>query len=321
MIRVGLVGAGFMAETHLEAYRNGDDATVAAVASPNTADSFVAEQGIDAETYADVGAMLDNGNVDAIDVCSPTPTHRRYVEAALERELPVLCEKPIAGTLADARAMARAADEAEVPLMIGHVLRFFPQYRTARESVQSGDIGAPGVARARRLSPFPEWGHGDWYRTGSGGPLVDLAIHDFDFLRWTFGEVERAFARSTDAEDPHVHAVLRFENGAVGHVEGSWAQPEGTDLESELELAGEDGLIELGDGAPLVHKTAGGRTVESPLAAGGYRRQLEAFAECVREGTDPPVTADDAIEALRIALAARQSVADGDPVAVREVGP
>lgn len=309
-----------MADRHAEAYAGIEDATIAAVASPNTADEFVAERNLEAGTYADATEMFDDADIDAVDVCTPTPTHRRFVEAALDRGLDVLCEKPIAGAIADANAMAAAADESTGELMVGHVLRFFPQYVTAREIVKRGDIGEPGVARARRLSPFPEWGHDDWYRDGSGGPLLDLVIHDFDFLRWTFGDVERVFARSTGSGRPHVHTTLRFENGAVGYVEGSWAQPDGTELTTELELAGSDGLFELVDApASLVEKTDAGATVESPLAVDGFQRQLAAFVDCVRDDDDPPVTAADAIEALRISLAAKRSVDTGTPVAIAEV--
>lgn len=324
MARIGIVGSGFMAETHVDAYASIDEANVVAVASPNTADSFVAETGLEAETYRSADELLDGADVDALDVCSPTPTHRPCIEAAAERGIDVFCEKPLAGSLEEARAAADAAADGDVTLMVGHVLRFFPQYEQLRRAVEDGRIGAPGVARARRLSPFPEWGHGDWYadRDRSGGVLLDLAIHDLDFLRWVLGDVERVFARRSvwDAGE-HAHATLRFESGASGYVEASWGLPSSQELTHSMELAGDDGLLEFdGDRAAITTMTEAGTTAASPVAADGYRRQLEAFLESVRTGNEPPVTVEDAIASLRLALAAIESASAGRPVAPEEVG-
>lgn len=323
MVRIGMVGSGFMAETHLDAYSGIDGAEVVAVAAPNTAEEFVDERGLAAEAYGSVEELLDGATVDAVDVCSPTPTHRPVVTAAAERGVDAFCEKPIAGSLDDATAIEEAVSEAGITLAVGHVLRFFPQYERARETVESSGIGDPGVARARRRSPFPSWGHGNWYadRDRSGGVLVDLAIHDLDYLRWVFGDVERVFARrSVWTEGEHGHVTLRFENGAAATVDASWGLPPGQELDSSFELAGDDGLVEFdGDAAALTVRTEEGTLVTNPVAADGYRRQLAAFVECVERESEPAVTADDAIAALRLSLAANRSAETGQPVAPAEV--
>lgn len=323
MVRIGLVGSGFMAETHADAYASIDAAEIVAVASPNTAEEFAARRELDVETYTSAEDLMDTAAVDVVDVCSPTPTHRPLVEAAADRGLDVFCEKPIAGTLADARAMADATTDAGVAFMVGHVLRFFPPYAEAKGIVQDGGIGDPGVARARRLSEFPSWGHGDWYedRDRSGGVLLDLAIHDIDYLRWVVGEVERVFARRSVWErGEHAHATLRFEDGAVGHVEASWGLPPDQELSHSLELAGDDGLVEFDGGeAAVTTRTADGSDVASPVARDGYQRQLAAFVDSVETGDEPPVTAQDAVETLRVSLAANRSAEEGRPVAVEEV--
>jgi len=223
----------------------------------------------------------------------------------------------------DARAIADVAADAGITLMVGHVLRFFPQYERARDVVEGGGIGDPGVARARRLSPFPSWGHDDWYadRGSSGGVLVDLAIHDLDYVRWVFGEVDRVFARrSVWEEGEHGHVTLRFENGAAAYVDASWGLPPGQELTQSFELAGSDGLVEFdGDDAALTFRTAEGTQVTNPVAKDGYRRQLEAFVESVETRSEPSVTAEDAIAALRLSLAANRSAETGRPVAPEEV--
>jgi predicted dehydrogenase len=332
MLRVGLVGSGFMAGTHLDRYRGMDDARVTAVAAPNTAAGFVESNGLggEVEPFADAETMLDAGVVDAVDVCSPTPTHRSVVEAAAGAGVDVLCEKPLALTLADARAIADAAADAGITLMVAHVLRFFPAYRAIERSIADGSVGEVGTVRARRVSPFPDWA--DWYADPdrSGGVFHDLAIHEFDFCRWVVGDVERVFARTHRGErHRRGHATLRFENGAVGYVEAGWDRPPGSDLESEFEAAGDEGLVEYDSttGTPLTIETRDGGDDEADgsdpappaVERDGYRRELDAFVRAVRADEAPPVSVEDAIEAVRLSLAARRSAERGEPVAVAEV--
>lgn len=323
MVRIGIVGSGFMARTHLEAYTGIENADVVAVASPDTADEFVAEHDLNAETYTAGTDLFEDADVDAVDICTPTPTHRELVEAAAKRGIDTFCEKPLAGSLGDALAAAEAIDEAGIRFMVGHVLRFFPVYERIKATVDAGGIGDPGVVRARRLSHFPDWGHENWYanRTKSGGALVDLAIHDFDFLRWVFGPVDRVFARSDGSREEWTHATLRFESGVVGYVEASWAHPKSVGLASELEIAGDDGLIEYDstDDEAVILATDTERTVTNPVGKDGYRRELAAFIDGVERGTDLPVDAADAIESLRLAKAAAESAERGMPVAPAEV--
>lgn len=319
-MRVGIAGAGFMARTHLRRYDE-MGVEVAAIASPSGPDATVEEFDLATETYTDVARMVERCDLDYLDVCTPTHTHLPIVRTAADAGVDVFLEKPIATSLADASEVADLVREANLTCMVGHVVRFVPPYRRAREL----DIGAPGVARARRLSPFPDWGSSEWFADPekSGGLFVDLAIHDLDYLRWCWGPVDRVFARSSgDSRSPHGFVTLRFESGAVGYVEASWAQPSSRALTYELELAGNDGLVEFSseDGEPYVEWTEGGTTVERPLVRDGYRRELEHFVGCLESGSEPDVTVDDAIDSLRLALAARRSAASGDPVSPTEVG-
>jgi UDP-N-acetylglucosamine 3-dehydrogenase len=323
MPTVALVGTGFMARTHLDRY-DAMDVEVVGVASRSDPSPFVDERGLDASTYSDPEWMCDDLDPDFVDVCTPTDTHRSLVETAAEAGCDIFVEKPIAGSLRDAEAIAETVDRAGVTCMVGHVLRFFPEYARAREIVDDGGIGTLGVARARRLSPFPDWGSDDWYadRERSGGVFLDLAIHDLDFLRWLFGDVAHVFARRRLHEgQEHGFVTLRFKSGAVGYVEASWAQPDGRALTSELELAGDDGLIALdsADVAPVLAFNDDGVTTTNSLARDGYRRQLDHFVDCLSAGTDPAVTAEDAVSALRLSLAAEASAKRGCPVSPAEV--
>jgi len=330
MTRIGLVGTGFIATQHASAYADIDDADIVAVASTSeTSDEFAADHTDGAESYRSFERLLSDADPDAVDICTPTHTHRELVESAVEAGVDVLCEKPIAPTLEDAVAIADLIQGGDVTFMIGHVTRFWPSYLELKRQIDSSEIGDPGVIRARRISPFPDWGSDDWYTDPdrSGGVLVDLSIHDFDYLRWVFGEVREVFVRSTTVDGPdspnsHAVAVLEFERGGIAHVEGSWAQPEGRPFGFEIEVAGDEGLLEFDGSAarPFELYADEDSTVIDPADERAMRNQLEHFIECRRSGADPRVSATDAVEALRIAIAARESARRGEPVTVREVG-
>jgi len=327
MLRIGIVGTGTMGTTHAERYRRMDGVEVVAVANRSGADEFVAEHAPGATAVEGGRRLIETADIDAVDVCTPTPTHRDLVTAAAERGLPTFCEKPLAGTIEDARAIVDAVERADVPFVVGHVVRFFPAYARIREAVEAGTIGQLGVARTRRLSPFPDWGSDDWYadEAASGGVLVDLAIHDVDFLRWLFGDVDRVFARTTPTEDGgHAHATLRFASGAVGYVEASWSHPAEDGLRTAVELAGDGGLIEYDSTeATPIRATVDGDPVAGldMLDRDPFRRELDEFVECVERGVDPStVSTPDSVEALRVCLAARRSAERGRPVDVEGVG-
>lgn len=330
MVRIGLVGRGFMASVHALRYAEMDGVEVVAVTSPSGPVEFAADYADDAAAYDDAVEMYDSETLDAVDVCTPTHTHRELVVPAVERGLDVLCEKPVERTLTDAQAIADAVADAGVTFMPGHTLRFFPEYVKARERVMAGDVGSPGTARTLRQSPFEE--KTGWFADDekSGGVLLDLAIHDFDFLRWTFGEVERVFARRQRWDDhEYALATVRFESGAVGHVDARWPRRPELPFVTQFEISGDEGLLEFDseDVAPIeVRSTANGSAperdpIDEPLERDPYRRELEAFVDCVRSDEEPPVTVDHGLEALRIALAALESADRGTPVAPEEVSP
>lgn len=321
MVAIGIVGTGFMARTHATRYATMDDVSIDAVVSRSDADTFVDEYAPGARVFDSVEALCGEG-IHAIDVCSPTNTHAEIVTLAAESGIDVLCEKPLTRTLEEARALADVAAEAGVTVMPGHVLRFFPAYARAKSLVDAGEIGAAGVARARRLSPRPDWGAGDWFddRAKSGGVFLDLAIHDLDFLRWVWGEVEHVFARCAHA---HGTVTLRFESGAVGYVEASWAQPTSRELTSEFELAGDEGLIEFDGTASDPYRcfTNDGQHVPDPyMREDGYYRELRHFVDCLQSGTTPDVTIEDGITAMRLSLAAIESAERGRPVDPAAIG-
>lgn len=332
MTRFGLVGAGGMAGVYADRIADIDGAEVTAVASPNSAESFVAEHAPGATAYADAETLCEEADVDAAAVLTPTHTHPAVVETAADHGLGIVCEKPLARTLEGARAVADAVESAGVPFLTAHVTRFFPEYVAAKERVEDGAIGTPGVLRARRA--FGYEGARGWFddHEKSGGVLLDLAVHDFDYLRWVFGGVEHVFTRHVEWEREGRSEVsltlLRFESGAVGHVEAWWVEVPGVPFTTAFEFAGDDGLLEFeNDVRPVrefgpdgVHVPRDPVGDDLPLRRDGYRRQLEHFVDVVAGEADPAVPVEEGVASMRVSLAALESAERGVPVAPGEVG-
>ncbi|MFC7007287.1 Gfo/Idh/MocA family protein [Halalkalicoccus salilacus] len=200
-----------------------------------------------------------------------------------------------------------------------------------REGTRTGAGGRHRFARKRPNAP-PVTVRGEERlvprRREERGVLLDLAIHDFDFLRWTLGPVEHVFARRQQWDDhEYALATLRFESGAVGHVDARWPNRPELPFVTEFELAGDEGLLEFDseEVSPIdVLSTTDTEEpqrdpIDEPLEKDPYRLELEAFVDCVRSGTEPPITGSDGVNALRIALAAIESAETGRRVAPEEV--
>ncbi|MCL6443294.1 MAG: Gfo/Idh/MocA family oxidoreductase, partial [Alicyclobacillus sp.] len=319
MLKVAVIGAGTMGTVHSDAYVRMADAELVGIVDVRAEAGEKLARARGTQAYTSLEALLDAVDPDVIDVCVPTYFHRTYVEQIASLGKHVICEKPIARTLEDARAMIEACRQAGVQLYIAQVVRFFPEYRRARDLVVSGALGNIGTARTARVGSFPHATE-NWYANlgRSGGVLVDLVVHDFDFLRWCFGDVARVYAKTQAgrdlAESDHAFVSLRFQNGVIAHVEGSWAYPSG--FWTEFEIAGQHGLIrhQSDTSRPLWSsfrargtESSGVAVPESPLAVGQYQLELEHFIACIQGQAEPIVTAEDGYKALEIALAAQTS--------------
>lgn len=332
MKRVGIVGAGLMGGWHAARWRQLPVELVGVYDhTTSNRERWVSQFG--GRAFGDMASLLEA--VDIIDICTPTFAHKAGVLAAAEAGKPVICEKPIARTLTDARMMIDACERAGVALCIGQVVRFFPQYVAAKAALASGELGRPGVLRTIRAGTFPRPTPETWYNSfdKGGGVIMDLAIHDLDFARWCFGEVERVFARgltfSGGSMRDHALITLRFQSGALAHIEGSWASPPSS-FRTALELAGSEGLLEWDslDPAPF-HATLKAtddaaqkvpQSADNPLAAEDdpYYLELKHFLEVI-DGRDAlRVTPEDAYMALKLSLAAIESVRSGRAVTLAD---
>ncbi len=325
-MKIGIAGTGFMGETHAAGWAE-TPATIAGFVGGTPAGARPLADRYKAKVYPHFEAML--ADVDVVDICTPTHLHHPQVLQAAAAGKHIVCEKPLARTLPDAQEMIATCDAAGVKLLVAHVVRFFPEYAQAKATVASGEIGQPAVIRLTRGTFRPKKPVDNWFTDfeKSGGMMLDLMIHDFDYARWIAGEVESVFAKNITSAKPDAPidyglAILKHRSGAITHVEGSWAYPPPL-FRTRLEIAGSDGWLNHDSdkntaiGMHLRQPQGEAPDVPipgSPLTENPYATQLKAFYDALANNADVPVTAADGLAALQIALAAIESTQTGQPV-------
>ena len=327
-MRVGIVGVGFMGTTHAAGWeKTGAQLAGMAAETVETARQLAGQYGV--KVYPDLAAMLPE--IDAVDICTPTHLHLDMVLQAAAAGKHIVCEKPLARTVNQCREMLAACRQAGVQLLVAHVVRYFPEYALARQLVTEGQIGRPGVLRLTRGSYRPRKPEGNWFldEEKSGGILMDLMIHDYDYARWIAGEVESVYARKIEPGKAtgvdYGLVILRHANGALSHISGSWAYPPPT-FRTGFEIAGDAGLIEFSseDTAPiknLIIRSLQGEAPDvglpsSPTSESPYTTQIKEFYAALNEGKPVRVSPQDGLAAVQIAEAAIQSAKLGQAISI-----
>lgn len=330
MVRVALLGCGTMGKTHAQCYRFLQDVKVVAVCDIRTEKAQEIASLLGCDAVFSFEALNLGYTYDVLDICLPTYLHAEYAIAAMNTAKHVFCEKPIALCLEDAERMIQTAKENAVVISIGHVLRFFPQYVQAVRTVEEGRLGTVRLIRTSRNQAFPPWSWEHWYQDTekSGGPEIDLAIHDYDWILHNFGPVQRVYAKNLSRNGQmHSLAILRLANGTIAHVEASWALPKGIEFRTTFELIGTEGELcyDSSKDCPLKVQVSDDEknpiSYDNPLNDGAnpYCAELKAFFDAVQMGTKPPVSVEEAKQALRLSLAVLESAKTGTVVKLQEV--
>ncbi|MEI6846333.1 MAG: Gfo/Idh/MocA family oxidoreductase, partial [Candidatus Firestonebacteria bacterium] len=240
MQKVGIIGFGKMGRKHFESFKRIPGVSICGVydIDPNKA----RESGV--KTCLQPSELIKG--CDIICISTPTDTHKQYILEALEAKKPVFVEKPLCRTMEEAEEIMKAVKKNKVKFMVGHVVRYFNQYAALKKTLDDGCVGKTAVARITRCSRFPKASN-NWFnsREKSGGVILDLMIHDIDFLIWCFGDVERVYAKDISwgkiQNIDYALAILRFKNGVIAHLEASWAHSGG--FRARVEFAGTEGLV------------------------------------------------------------------------------
>jgi predicted dehydrogenase len=326
-MKVGIAGAGFMGITHAAGWAATTAQLTSVVAETAEEATPLAAQ-YNLKVYANFAAMLPE--VDVVDICTPTHLHHTMVVQAATAGKHIICEKPLARTVTQAQEMVAACREAGVQLLVAHVVRFFPEYALTKAAVDEGQIGHPGVLRLYRGSYRPKKPVGNWFldEAKSGGIMLDLMIHDFDYARWIAGEVASVFAKKVTTGHPQAPidyglAILTHQSGALSHIAGAWAYPPPT-FRTSLEIFGDAGLIQFDstETAPILNliRSQGDAPdvalPSSPVAESPYTTQIKEFYAALNGEKTARVSAKDGLAAVQIAEAAVQSAVSGQAVSL-----
>jgi predicted dehydrogenase len=317
-IGVGIIGFGFMGKAHAAAYEaaatSGFDCRVVAVADPRGKESTTDAAAVrDTTVYTSAERLLADERVRLVSICTYTDTHAPLAAAALKAGKHVLVEKPVSLESETVRALRdEAAAHQGLVCIPAMCMRFWPGWDWLAATIKDGSLGAVRSATFTRLSAGPAWG-GAFYNdhARSGGALVDLHIHDADFVLHAFGEPG---AVSSAGGTTHVTTLYHFENGP-SHVaaEGAWDLAPAAGFRMRFLVNFERGTAEfdLSRTPSLVLHTAAG-TQPVPLESGtGYDGEVRHVLNVIAEKEKPRATLDDALAVTRILEAERTSLEQG----------
>ncbi len=321
MIRIGLIGCGFMGSMHANCYRAIEGVTVTAVADirPEKAAAAAALSG--AVIYKTGEELIRSAEVDAIDICLPTFLHASHALLAMDKVRHVFIEKPVCRNVAEGEALLKKQAETGANVQVGQVMRFWDEYTYLKELIDSGRYGKVTGAMFRRISPRPTWGWENWLANEerSGGAALDLHIHDTDYLLHAFGKPQDVISvtNTVGETDSYICSTFRYP-GFVAVVEGGWDFPGGLPFEMSFRVSFERVTVMLSPAGFFVYPIEGG--VETPVLEkaapvksadaggnisdlGGYYRELVYFTDRIAAGEKSlRATLPEAVESVRFVL-------------------
>ncbi len=327
-LRIGVIGLGWFGEIHCETIVGIPNLELAALCTrrPDRLGEQAKKFGVK-KTFTDYRAMLADKEIDAVSIVTMWDQHTEPAVEALAAGKHVFLEKPMASTVADCYKIMAAAKKSKGILQIGHICRFNPRYRMAKQAIDEGRIGKIVALQSRRNIPAA------WTPTilEKIGPIVGDAIHDTDLMLWFTGDrVASAYAQTVSVRGlkyPDIgQTMYRFKGGASATLETVWCMPEKTpfDIDERMSIIGTEGIIHVQDTFPnlgIVDKSR----LHSPdttywpmfdgVRGGALRAEFEYFVDCALKGKPPEIgRPEDAAAALEATIAAEESARTGKVV-------
>jgi len=320
-INVGLIGIGAMGRTHFGCYRNNPHANITAICDiderkrtgewstlsyniGSEISDLVDVSGISVyESYAD---LIADPSVDLVDICLPTPLHASTTIEALRAGKDVFCEKPMAWDVDECNDIERAVNETGRKLMVGHCLRYWPQYVAAREIIRGGEFGDWRYASFHRSGGAPNWSWNNWLITGSqsGGVVLDMHIHDVDAALWWFGRPQSIHAAGVaiGALPTTVDSTWRYKGDKTVALHGSW-DLNGGPFRYGFKVVLERGSLwfDSADSSPNLNLVSNDEVDVFPVyEESAYQLQLDDLVDCLRRGSalihGTPKASSEAVE-------------------------
>ena len=336
MLKIGIVGLGFMGKMHFGCYKSHKNVEVVAICDADAkqlkdtsgvkGNISGAEQDLDLSNislYSDLSRMLAEEKLDAVSIASPTFLHAPQTIEALNAGLHVFCEKPMALNSSDCGKMNVAAKEAGKTLQIGHCIRFWPEYVQAKEIIDSQKYGKVLVATFQRLSLTPTWSWDNCFLDGkrSGGAMLDLHIHDTDFVQYVFGMPSSVFSRGVVGPSQDFdHCVTQYlydekeskHYSSVITAEGGWIMSPGFGFEMSFKIMLEEATLIYSSAQEATFRIypKDGEMVKPDIPEGdGYSFEIKHFVENISGKKVPSViTPEQSADSVKIIEAEKESI-------------
>ena len=336
-MRVAVAGLGFMGRIHLGCWAGCRGVSVTAACDPDRTAfnagarkkgnirQFAGEPDIEnVRFYQSYDGMLETERPDIVSLAVPTFLHADLAVKAIESGSHVFCEKPMALSLRQCDRMIDAAEKSGKELMVGHCIRFWPEYRWLKDVLFGGEYGRVLTARFSRLSAAPAWSSGGWLANTaqSGGMALDLHIHDSDFVQYTFGmpAAVSSHAVTIGGRMDHIDTRYIYDDERLITAEGSWLASPSFNFRMGFSvlMEGASAVYDCSRGPALTVYPRQGHRFQPKLGGGdGYRREIEYFAAVVSgRAIERAITPRQSRESVRIVTAETESAASGKVVRI-----
>lgn len=332
-LKVGIIGAGRIGQVHAKSITyHIPQAEILAVSDiyVEGAKKLAEELGIP-NYYEDYHEILNNPEIDAVLVCSSTDTHADITIEAAKAGKHIFCEKPVDLTVDKIKAVIDAVNKAGVKLQIGFNRRYDHNFAQIKDLANKGKIGNLQTIKITSRDPEPP---PISYVKVSGGIFLDMTVHDFDMARFIGGEVEEVYVNAAVLVNPEIGEAgdvdtalvsLKFKNGAIGVIDNCRRAAYGYD--QRLEVFGSNGQASASNDTPtnVEFIDENGAVTDKPLYffleryMESFTKEMNEFIDCVLNDKETKTTVYDGLEALRMGLAAKKSLAEHRPVKLSEI--
>jgi len=338
MVRIGIIGIGFMGKTHYEAAKNLQGGAVTAICTrdpkklagdwTSIQGNFGNRGGIEdlshLKRYSDIADILADPEIDLVDICLPTALHKEVTIRAFEAGKHVLLEKPIAVRLEDADEMVAAARRAKRKFLVAQVLRFWPEFAYLKQLVESGEYGTLLAANFKRIISEPTWGD-NWFAQleTSGGPGIDLHIHDSDFVNYLFGMPDRVYSRGILVGERYAqylstHYIYDTKNVTITAQSGAVAM-KGRPFEHGFDAYFEKATVQYNStwGAPLCLVLEDGIQEPSLPSGDAFLSEIQYAVDVIAQDAEPSrLSGESARDSLALCWKEVESIRTGAIVKV-----
>ena len=327
MLKIGLIGCGFMGGMHSACYKEIENVKVTAVADLVEENANKASQMHGAEIYANGEELIKNADVDVIDICLPTYLHTEHAVMAMKAGKDVFIEKPVCLTKEEGELLQKTAKETGVKIQVGQVVRFFDEYSYLKEITDSGEYGKIQTAVFKRLSSYPTWAWDNWLHQAdkSGSVALDMHVHDVDFMRYILGDPIDFNSTVMRDENKIIEQIFTTFNypDAIVSVEACWDYPTDFPFTGAFRIKFEKATVVFDTNGFKIYPKEGGcitPEIKSSFegtndiggnisSLGGYYNELKYFTDKLNAGEMPVIaTLDEGIKSAYLALDEIESV-------------